>query len=283
MSDRPLIFVSGLPRSGSTLMMNLLGQNPSHHVTPTSGLIHLMRHLLIQWPQVKEFRAAGLDAIKPSVQSAIRGMIYGFYEEPFAAGQTVFDKSRGWLHYVEPLEQILGRRVRIVTMVRDVRAIVASFEKIYRNRGLEYRHPSGLESPETFTAARRARHALRPDRVTGRSVLRVRDALARCRDRLVIVPYAHFTAHPQETMAAVHAALGLPAFTYDPQNVQQITSEDDSVNGMDLHSIRKAIEPSPPEPWRDYLPDKVSEKIAARYADLNELAAGPVVDYAADQ
>ena len=36
-----LFFVSGLPRAGSTILVNLLGQNPAHHVTPTSGMIEL--------------------------------------------------------------------------------------------------------------------------------------------------------------------------------------------------------------------------------------------------
>ena len=70
MIDKPLQFVSGLPRSGSTLLMNLLGQNPAHHVTPTSGLIHLMRGLIGTWADHKEFQSQGLEHVKPNVLSA---------------------------------------------------------------------------------------------------------------------------------------------------------------------------------------------------------------------
>lgn len=32
-------FISGLPRSGSTLLANILAQNPRFHATATSGIL----------------------------------------------------------------------------------------------------------------------------------------------------------------------------------------------------------------------------------------------------
>jgi sulfotransferase len=279
MTEQPLHFVSGLPRSGSTLLMNLLGQNPAHHVTPTSGLIHLMRHLVQTWPDHKEFRSQGLENVKPQVLSALRGLLYGFHEQPFADDKTVFDKSRGWLHYVEPLEEILCRPVKIITMVRDVRAIVASFENIFRGRGIEYELPD-RDSAELLTTEGRARYALRADQVTGRSILRLRDAMQRCPDRLLVVPYDNFTSHPIEAMQEIHAFLDLPAFDYDPNRVEQVTREDDCVNCMDLHRIRPTIEPELSQSWREILPDELAADIADGYSDINVLAAGPIVNSA---
>ena len=42
MSPR-IAFQSSLPRSGSTLLSNIVGQNPEFHVTPTSGLLDLLK------------------------------------------------------------------------------------------------------------------------------------------------------------------------------------------------------------------------------------------------
>jgi hypothetical protein len=259
--------------------MNLLGQNPSHHVTPTSGLIHLMRQVMDRWTTHKEFRAQGLENAKPFVNSALRGMLYGFYEQQFDAGKTVFDKSRGWLQFIEPLESILGRRVKIVTMVRDVRSIVASFEKIFRARGIEYRQPGGDAGLATLSLEGRVRRTISPQRVTGRSLLRLRDALDRCPDRLLVVPYRRLTESPQHTMTAIHEALRLPHFSYDPNHVKQVTHEDDGFNGMELHKIRPKVEAPPEQPWKGLLPDDFSAEIAEQYADINALAAGDVVDY----
>ena len=36
-----IFFQSSLPRAGSTLLQNILGQNPEFYVTPTSGVLEL--------------------------------------------------------------------------------------------------------------------------------------------------------------------------------------------------------------------------------------------------
>ena len=273
--NTPLFFISGLPRSGSTLFVNLLGQNPAHHVGPTSGLIHLVRSVQTRWPKCQEFRAQGLENAKPYVLRGLRGLIEGFYESQFAEGKTVFDKSRGWVQYVELVESILEREIRLIVMIRDVRSIAASWEKLFRRRGIEFKTPRGTSTAmDTVTA--RAERILSPKQVVGRSLNRVRDCLARCPDRLVLVPYIEFTTNPVRAMADVHSALGLPAFDYDPDHVEQITHEDDNHLGADLHTIRPKIAPQSPTPWKDILPEEVAEKIAEEYADLNKLAAGRV-------
>ena len=35
-------YQSSMPRAGSTLLQNIIGQNPLFHVTPTSGMIDMM-------------------------------------------------------------------------------------------------------------------------------------------------------------------------------------------------------------------------------------------------
>ena len=37
-----IFYQSSLPRAGSTLLQNIIGQNPEFHVTPTSGMIDMM-------------------------------------------------------------------------------------------------------------------------------------------------------------------------------------------------------------------------------------------------
>ena len=37
-----IFFQSSLPRAGSTLLQNILGQNPDFYATPTSGVLELL-------------------------------------------------------------------------------------------------------------------------------------------------------------------------------------------------------------------------------------------------
>ena len=50
-------FISGLPRSGSTLLCNILAQNPRFHTTATSGIMDIMFMVRNNWDTLVEFRA----------------------------------------------------------------------------------------------------------------------------------------------------------------------------------------------------------------------------------
>ena len=133
----PLQFISGLPRSGSTLLLNLLAQNPNHHASPTSGLSELVSCIQRTWPNLEAFRAQGLDNALPFVRNGIKGLLGGFYSDQMERGLTVFDKCRAWPAQIEDLEKVLKRKVKIVCCIRDVRSILGSFEKLYRKRDIE--------------------------------------------------------------------------------------------------------------------------------------------------
>ena len=54
---KEIFFVGGLPRSGSTLLMNLLAQNENVFCTPTSGLPNLLNNIKVSWSSILEHRA----------------------------------------------------------------------------------------------------------------------------------------------------------------------------------------------------------------------------------
>jgi hypothetical protein len=177
------------------------------------------------------------------------------------------------------MEDVLEREVRVVVPVRDVKGIVASFEKIGRKSWMTKPAVKGPAFFDIQTVGGRARQILAPPSVVGLSINRLRDALDRgLRDRLVFVPYRDLTNHPQGVLAYIHAALGLePYADYNPDHVEQVTYEDDSVHGMDLHTIRPKVEPAPEAPWVGVLPSRLCTWIDQEYGDINQLAATSIV------
>lgn len=271
MSD--IFFVAGLPRSGSTLLMNVLGQNPRHYVSPSSGLVSMVSGVIKSWHQNPWFRAEGLATVKPRVLQMLAAMLGGYYFDELAAGQVVFDKNREWPFFLQNLEEAAGRPAKIILMIRDVRSIVASFERLYRGRGIEYQYPFMQEEAwqATHSVEGRCRLLLAPGGVVGSAVNLVRDAVRIYGEqrpaRLIRVSYEAFTREPAKVLAQLHAALGLPEYRYDVEHVEQITTEDDMLHGLDLHTIRPRIEHRPRD-WR-CLPAAVLAELAAQYADLN--------------
>lgn len=273
MRNLPIFFVSGLPRAGSTLLMNLLGQNPNHHVTPTSGLIELFMKVKNGWKNYIEFKSMGLENAKPHVMGAMKGVMYGYFEKAFDEDKIVFDKSRGWLNYIEDIEQVLGREVRVLVPIRDVRDICASFEKIYQNRAIEYDYPIGEAFFKCQTIEGRCEHLLSPGGVVGIAINRLRDALSRkIKGRIILVPSLALTSRPIAVLNQIHELLGLEPFEYKPNKVEQITCENDLWHGMDLHTIKSEVKPIPTETWKDVLSQKYADDLGRRYADINKMA-----------
>jgi sulfotransferase len=271
-----LYFVAGMPRSASTLMMNLLGQNPNHHVTPTSGLVNMVALPINHWNQNVWFQAEGLEKVKPRILQMIEGMVANYYHDEVAANKIIFDKNREWPFYLRNMEEVLQRPVKVILMVRDVRSVVASFEKLYRGRGIEYHYPFMNEEAwhKIHSLEGRARHLLGPGGVIGGAVDMVRDVLRTYGkadpNRVVCVSYEQFTANPAGMMKAIHDNLGLPPFDYDTNAVKQLTHENDmAAHGMDLHRVRHEIHYQP----RDWscLTKQLVDRLGEEYADINAL------------
>lgn len=238
-----LHFVSGLPRSGSTLLCNVLAQNPRFHATATSGLLDLLFAVRTQWNLVPELRHEPDETLR----RVMAWMLVGFH--PNAGREVVFDKCRGWTSEIELLENVLRRQAKIIVPVRDVRDVLASLEKLYRRNVFRAKSTNSADYLQCQTVEGRCHFWLRHDQPLGIAYGRIVDAMARgFKDRLHFVHFERFTAQPMTELAAIYAFLGEPHFAHDVRHVEQVTSEDDSVYGMgDLHTIRPQIEPSTPQ------------------------------------
>lgn len=264
-----LVLVAGLPRSRSTLLCNLLNQNPVFHATPTSGLSGLVEVVRNSWGQNPAFKAQGIEAVKPKVLSAIKAMVYGFHEAAYLDGAAcVFDKHRAWPRHIELLEQALGRQVRILYPMRDIREIVASFEKLHRKEAVFKQGPY----PNSVQA--RAEGWLHPQQgAVGQAIAVYRDALQRgLGDRILTVPADALAETPQAVLDDIHELLGFAPFAYDTGNVQQTTQENDEVHGiLHLHDVRPQVEPAEDD-WPGILPAPYAHALTQRFPEFTKAA-----------
>lgn len=272
MSRLPIHFVSGLPRSGSTLLMNLLAQCPANHCTPTNDLIELVVGVQRQWTSCEAFRAQGIEAVAPKIRRTLQAMVEGFHLSAFQAGQTVFDKSRGWIAFIELIEEVLGRRVNVIVTVRDVRDMVASLELLHRSNPIT--KPS---APQASTIRGRAEQFLFAEATLGLAINRLKNAIETgLGDRLVIVPYRELVADPVGTIRTVHRECGLAEFVCDPSRVTNQTPEDDQIYGLPFHRLRSSVDDSAVERWREVLPHDVADWIDSEFPSVQALAQGKV-------
>lgn len=239
--EKELHFVGGLPRSGSTLLCNILNQNPMFHATPTSGIIEIMLAIRNQWDNVTFFKAAPNPEGKEAVLKGILPNYFSTVEE-----EVIFDKNRAWVSYIEMAEFALGRKIKMLCTVRDIVDIIASFEKLYRRYTHIWQFPQEKSNLCKWqTVEDRADLWMNAEQPIGIAYNRVRDAFSRgLGDRLHIVEFDNLTRYPDQTMKTVYDFLGHEYFFHDFNNVKQTTSEDDLEHGIPgLHTIRSKVEP----------------------------------------
>jgi sulfotransferase len=258
---KQLHFCSGLPRAGSTLLQNILGQNGRFHVTPTSGIIDVVFNVRNYWDQQLELRASSNQAAKLRV---LRGILNAFYEDNDKP--VVIDKSRSWLALLEMAETLLGRKAKVLVPVRDLRDVLASYEKLYRRQSAVSQTAEEREFFVDFqTVAGRCAVWMRPEKPIGLAARRINDAVQRgFWDRMHFVHFEQLTRDPERTMRDIYEFLEEPYFRHDFEHVQQLTQEDDTVHGFEgMHVIRPRVEPAPSQ-WREIL-GKAGDAYAGPY------------------
>lgn len=234
-------FISGLPRSGSTLLCNILNQNPKFHVTPTDGVIEIILSIRNQFENVTAFKAAPNPEGKEAIMKAILPAYTSIYGK-----EVVFLKNRAWPPYIEMLEFLLDRNVKILCTVRTIVDILASFEKLYRKNIYHWQFPQEKSNHNKWqTVEDRAQLWMSSDQPVGSSYNKVRDVFNRnLEDRLHFVEFDKLTKDPEVAMVRIYNFLDEPFFQHDFNNVKQTTFENDLEHGIPgLHDIRSKVEP----------------------------------------
>jgi len=238
-------FISGLPRTGSTLLCNILAQNPKVFVTrSTSGCHDILFNIRNNWDKLVEHQAGG--ATIEQQKAVMKAAFEAYYQTD---KEIIFDKGRGWLSLIEMIEFVLDKKVKIIVPVRDIKEILASFEQLYRkSTGQTQWAVETSQYFKTQTTEGRCEIWASADQPVGLAFNRVKDAITRgLTDRLYFMEMDNLTSNPKQEMQKIYKFLELEPFEHDFNNVEQVTKEDDigihKIPG--LHDIRSKVEPLP--------------------------------------
>jgi sulfotransferase len=265
--SKKIVFVSGLPRAGSTILCNLLAQNPLVHSTATSGL-HEIGYIARQFHQTEEFKTIPnpkdgetlfYDYIKGGCENAFNRLT----DRPIVA-----DKCRSWIGHLDMLFAIWPD-AKVLVPVRDMRGILSSLEKKWR------KHPfpmTGVEkaSPQNWTTVEKRAQGWLQIPPLGIAVERLSDAARRHKDKLRFVHFNKLTGSPATTMQDIWMYLGIERPEHDFNNVEQYTKEHELGWPYGDHEIRSKVAPVKPD-WNEVLGEKFSEQINQSFSWITSL------------
>lgn len=240
--NQKILFMAGFPRAGSTLLQNILAQNPKLYPTPTSGLVGSVFGLRDNWRQNDIYKSNGEEYIYPKIRTMIKNMMIGFYEKEVLEGKLPIDKNRSWSGDLDFLDEVFGCKVKILFPIRHVGDCVISMEKINRKSKLTNHGDNGNWINEQTTVGR-AENFIKEDGVFGQPLLKLREVLYRNQtDRFIYVPYNDMLTYPTETFNKIYDELGLERYSHDFENIKQVLFEQDLSHGFAPNTLHKIKE-----------------------------------------
>src|SRR5882724_367118 len=208
-----LHFISGLPRSGSTLLAAILRQNPRIHASMSGPVGALFQELFTAMGAQHDYAPLISEEQRRNV---LHALFEGYYKG-ILDKKIVFDTNRCWCSRMDAIAQLFPQ-ARVIACVRDLAWIMDSFERLFRKSPLLF---SRMFKPaETLTVYSRL------DALAGSSGP-VRFAWNAMReafygehaDRLIVIEYEDLAREPRRMIDRIYEKCGMPHFNHDFNNV----------------------------------------------------------------
>jgi len=213
-----MIFLSSIPRSGSTLLTSLLNQRPDVYASPTSNLCDTMGAAVKAWEQNPTTKASD------GKQEDLIRILQGIQDSRYDTDKLVFDKSRGWVtpRIIQTLSK--WQDVKIIATVRPMAECLASFVKIAK--------PDNIR--DFCKKSELAQHLFSSYHI-------LKTGYEKYPDKFLLIEYDHLVSNTQTQMDRISTFVGISIFTHDLSSVPD-SGEKDKVWGIkNLHHVRKKV------------------------------------------
>lgn len=257
-------FLSGLPRSGSTLLGSLVGQRPDFTVTPTSPVLDLLcatndtfKKLNIQYTFDWETKTTNVYA----------SIIDGYFKD--IGTPYILDKHRGYPRNVVPLKMFFSPEPKILCTVRPIADVISSYISLINKNGNEDNFVDEALARKGLATTTENRANILWEDFLRDSVESLRVGIANHRENLHLVHYDKLMASPKETMESIYEFFGVEGFPHDFDKIENRCAEDkDHAWGLrNLHKIRGSLKKTS-VPARKVLGKYLEERMNALGEDI---------------
>lgn len=220
------IALSGLPRTGSTLLSAILDQNPEIHAEGNSAVCQLMWDMQqsCEFSASEQLQSNGRQLDQDFLISSIPAIYYRNVK-----AMHIIDKCRSWTlpDNMKMMRRYITNDPKVIVMTRPIEEIVESFVRLRKANG--WGDPNfGLLEPMSEPIMR--------------SQFGVEYARETNNGEFYFVEYADLVSKPADTLLGIYKFLNLEYFIHDFENVINAHLEDDTVYGLiGMHDIRKKV------------------------------------------
>ncbi len=220
---KQFVALSGLPRTGSTLLSAILSQNPEIHAEGNSAVCQLMwdmQQSVVNSEQIKASNKNVLDAL-------VKPIPHTYYAD--VTKPIVVDKCRSWTlpANVEILNRYFDNTPKVIVLVRPLVEIVASFMALRKANGWTNLEAGLLDDGSEPIM---------------RSLAGVEWARKNNKGEFLFVTYDQLVDDTQVSLDRIYEHCGWQPFEHNLDNIVNCYKENDAVYGLNgQHDIRSQI------------------------------------------
>lgn len=244
-------FISGLPRSGSTLLSAILRQNKEFYAdiaSPVQGIVSNTIDFMTCCEN-------NLNITEERRKNILLSIFEGYYKH--LNTPIIFDSSRTWTQSTTLLKELFPY-TKILCCVRDIPWIINSFELI--NKKSPFYTSSLVREECKDNVFSRSDDMMNKNKgVIAEPWIFLREGYAINPEMIYFVEYDNLCKDPEKEMKTIYEFLEKPYYSHNFENVEYSNENFDRLcNLKDLHTVRKKVEYKepqkilPPEVWEKY-------------------------------
>ena len=256
-------FMSGLPRSGSTLLSSILNQNPRMYSGPSSPVVAIMLTLENAISNDELFLAFPKAEQAGKIITSVIENYYSDVDKP-----VIIDKNRSWVNRMHYIPGYFGVEAKILCPVRNMDEILTSFITMHRRNPFEINGKVNfidemlIKNNIPLNDENRCQLLSGPNGIIGQSYGGIQQVMMDGKQKqLHFIEYDDLMNEPKETMRKIYEFLGEEYFEHDFSKIENIHKENDAVvYGLsDMHDVRDNLEKISKDP-KEVLPESILEK-----------------------
>lgn len=229
--------MTGLPRSGSTVLAAILNQNPNVYVTPTSPMLNVSIAMQDAWSNDPAVMANYNEIQILNLTKAILPAYWQHRPEPI-----IIDKNRGWAKNVSTASKLFGYPIKLISVERDLPSIMASWLTI-----LNKNPHNSVEKNLIIKGLKITRENLMFE-MWNFMVRDCMEGLKKLREnaytQFISINYDKLISNPKQELYQIEKFLNLPHWDYQFDYIVNDTVDDDLIAWgiTGLHTIRPKLE-----------------------------------------
>jgi sulfotransferase len=236
--SKTYFFLSGLPRSGQTLLSTILNQNPDIHSGPESPLCNLITNCFINLENTEQY---WLYPKKDLFKKFAKALADSYYDD--VNSQYIIDKCRVWnsRFNIELIKNNLNPQVKIICCVRDVLEVLSSYIKLVNNTNQKSFVDDNLTSAGMeINDENRCKWLMSENGLINLSLKCISETYKL--PEIYLMEYNDLVSNPANVIKGIYNFLELPFYQHTFTNLKNNLQPNDDLLGLPtLHYVRKDI------------------------------------------